>query len=385
MLDFRFLNETLDRLSTENQQYSVLFDQWKPNIREDYQKMISSPFDTGKIDRNPFPFFCAVPAPYDHSSPSILKDYSIASVDGSQMLSMDLGIDVSPFFLVNIGFIHTDYPQKKVVEFSATPSLVSQENLRLEYSKEPTDLFRNLTHYVPIFRTRFEFDKASQTIDNLNATDLILIDGGLLQWHLADKADPIALQVLTEVSQVLDKAESRHVHLLGYISGSMGSDVVGTLRSMHCSESRIDCAVCPDPYCYTAKRLDDGALFQDILTDPGKQDWTLSPLFKSTAPMIREFYGQDIYFFYLYNDQEFVRIECTDVSTQNLQFVVGVLLDQIQKGFGYPVVLQEAHELAVLTASDRLLVENYWLSKYSREKSKSNLRLKNIAKKVKYI
>ena len=59
-------------------------------------------------------------------------------------------------------------------------------------------------------------------------------------------------------------------------------------------------------------------------------------------------------------DNEIARVEipqwvATDESLLNLTH--SLVLDQCQRGQGYPVALSEAHEQAVVTAADR---ENFW-------------------------
>jgi NurA-like 5'-3' nuclease len=67
-----------------------------------------------------------------------------------------------------------------------------------------------------------------------------------------------------------------------------------------------------------------------------------------------------VYFFYLRLDDEIARVEiprwvATDENLLNL--VHTLVLDQCQRGQGYPVALSEAHEQAVVTGADR---ENFW-------------------------
>ena len=71
-----------------------------------------------------------------------------------------------------------------------------------------------------------------------------------------------------------------------------------------------------------------------------------------------------MFFFYLKVDGEIGRVEVPQWVAERddlVDMVHSLVLDQCRRGLGYPVALMEAHEKAVVTASDRetfrLLVE----------------------------
>ena len=77
--------------------------------------------------------------------------------------------------------------------------------------------------------------------------------------------------------------------------------------------------------------------------------------------IVKERYGEHcVHFFYLRVDDEIARIEIPQWVTENsvlLNLTHSLVLDQCRRGQGYPVVLSEAHEQAVVTGADR---ENFW-------------------------
>ena len=77
--------------------------------------------------------------------------------------------------------------------------------------------------------------------------------------------------------------------------------------------------------------------------------------------MVEKHYGvHQVYFFYLRNKDEVARVEIprwVAVDEGLLTLVHTLVLDQCQRGHGYPVALSEAHEKAVITTADR---ENFW-------------------------
>jgi len=86
-----------------------------------------------------------------------------------------------------------------------------------------------------------------------------------------------------------------------------------------------------------------------------------SALFVSPSKIVRERYGEHrVCFFYLKVDDEIARIEIPQWVAESellLNLTHGLVLDQCRRGYGYPVVLSEGHEQAVVTGADR---ENFW-------------------------
>jgi hypothetical protein len=79
---------------------------------------------------------------------------------------------------------------------------------------------------------------------------------------------------------------------------------------------------------------------------------------------VRHYGEHKIRFFYLKVDTEVARVEIPQWVAERgdmVDLVHSLVLDQCRRGLGYPVALMEAHEKAVVTASDRetfrLLVE----------------------------
>ena len=70
--------------------------------------------------------------------------------------------------------------------------------------------------------------------------------------------------------------------------------------------------------------------------------------------------GHQVHFFYLNVDDEVARVEIPKwVADDNnlLDLTHALVIDQCQRGHGYPVALSEAHEKAVITGADR---ELFW-------------------------
>ncbi len=102
--------------------------------------------------------------------------------------------------------------------------------------------------------------------------------------------------------------------------------------------------------------VQDRELFSNLL-EQGER----SAIFTSQSSIVQKHYGvHQVYFFYLKVDDEIARVEIPQwvaMDENLLNLVHTLVLDQCQRGHGYPVALSEAHEKAVVTGVDR---EEFW-------------------------
>lgn len=387
MLDTKLLSEDLQKFISTN----VLFwDTSKDNfplIQELYDSLIQKreQFKSRIIKATPN-FLYGIPIIADTGKITAdTRPYLIAAVDGSQVESEDLEYQSLPFFILNIGTVLIDYPEKKVNQFESHPNLYDMDKIDSELNQNTDFLTKDFNTLIPVFRTKKEFEQALLLMDKLNPQDIVILDGGLIQWHLQDKTDDLKDLATDVISKTIDYAEKMQIHIVGFISGTKSSDVLGSLRILHCTQDGFDCIQCQDELCHTFYRLTDDQLFREILPMSQGLEWQVSPLFESVSSILSEYNGHRIFFFYVYDDKEFARIECAEHSLPYLNNIINSIFDQLKKGFGYPVVLQEAHELAVITKGDRLVLDQF-LHRLGNNKNQINpLRLKNVSKRVKYI
>lgn len=374
MLATKFLQETLGKVLIESSRFSGELYQQRSNLLRCYDSLLDGASDFDKIStEKSLDFFYAKPVFWENLSVERQKNYTIAAVDGSQILSDDLDVSTPPFLLINIGLIQTNYPKQEVVHYKTFPSLVFKQHANA-----------NLARDTALYRTEKEFIIARDTLHTMQEDNVLLIDGGLLQWHLTESKNEQKDAVLSQIITTFEEASQQNVHLLGYISGTNACDVVGSMRLYHCKE-QMHCNNCLDEFCMLVKQMKDENLFLEILPIDKTTDWMVSPIFQSRAPMINDYYGQDIYFFYLYHQFEFARVECTKHSLNSLEYLIGVLLDQLEKGHGYPLVLKEAHELAVLKQKDKMVLEQLLIQQKNELSLYHGPRAKNLAKKFNYI
>jgi GNAT superfamily N-acetyltransferase len=194
---------------------------------------------------------------------------------------------------------------------------------------------------------------------------LALLDGSLILWGLEAYPEFVSETLvdkglLTHFDRMRDLNRDKKLALASYISQPRATDVVNALRVAICPHEPVDC----DRFCAAGEKrpcdavagLQDRELFASLL-EPGER----SALFISQSSVVEKHYREHtVYFFYLRLDDEIARVEiplwvARDRDLVNLAH--RLVLDQCQRGQGYPVALSEAHEQAVVTTADR---ENFW-------------------------
>ena len=197
----------------------------------------------------------------------------------------------------------------------------------------------------------------------VGGTGLGLIDGSLIMWNLEGYPDFVSDMMLekgflTCLEQVRKLNKDREIPIASYISYPRSSDVVNALKVALCPRDAVDsdkCYECKTRECDFAAGVRDRELFSGLLA-PGER----SALFISASNIQKRYGKHRVYFFYLKLEDEIARIEIPQWVAQDetrLNLTHTLALDQCRRGRGYPVVLGEAHEKAVITGADR---ENFW-------------------------
>lgn len=327
----------------------------------------------------------------NHSPEPCPAEHTVFSTDGSH-------IDVdrhSPVrcYLINIGMVLLNYGSDSTAEIESE-ALVYAEDSDLKIVDN-----LNSNNYVEVSGGLLGAKRSIEELRHLDKVasglktetpSLGLLDGTLVLWNLAGKDTPdfIRERLITEtflpiLDHLKELNKERKIAVASYISLPRSTEVVNILRLLLCPHSAVNC----DLNCRNLERvripcspldgIEDGEIFGSILK-PGER----SGLFLSRSSIMEKYGEHRIGFFYLKLEQEVVRVEMPawvwgDCTLLNM--VHAIILRQTRLGAGYPVVLQEAHERAVITGSDREafrhLLETYLISKklpvsYS-EKSRS--------------
>ncbi|MFC2022376.1 DNA double-strand break repair nuclease NurA, partial [Chloroflexota bacterium] len=197
------------------------------------------------------------------------------------------------------------------------------------------------------------------------SSTLALLDGSLILWGLEAYPEFVTEALLDNgflncLNEVRKLNSDKRLALASYISFPRSTDVVNALRVALCPHDPVDtdhhCQDCEKRDCDTVAGVQDSELFSNLLSEGER-----SALFATQSSIVSKRYGEHwVYFFYLSLDDEIARVEipqwvARDESLLNLTH--SLILDQCQRGQGYPVALSEAHEQAVVTGADR---ENFW-------------------------
>jgi hypothetical protein len=192
-----------------------------------------------------------------------------------------------------------------------------------------------------------------------------LQDGTLILWGLSSQDATVRDWVLDDFLLALDDLQERGIPVASYISYPGGDDVSDALRIAACDHPArgipINCDVCraerAAPPCGIIPTVPDRHLFAHIAKlKPGER----SDVYRSASKILQHYRQHAIAFFYLQTGTEIARVEIPAWVAENpahLDLVHATIYDQCLRGRGYPSVLQEAHEQAVIGADERRVVE----------------------------
>ena len=301
-----------------------------------------------------------------YKAPPLPPEFTVIATDGSH-------IDVDRHrsarcYLINIGSVVLHYGASPNAVLDSFPSLYAgDEDLVIAPAgdkgrEQPIEgallgIKRSVDECQRLVELAAELPPGSST--------LALLDGSLILWGLEAYPEFVAEILLdkgflTYLNEMKKLNKDRRLGLASYISFSRSTDVVNALRVAICPHDPPNCdQYCPPGAkrdCDTVAGVQDSELFSSLLSQGER-----SALFISQSSVVRKRYEEHwVYFFYLRLDEEIARVEipqwvARDESLLNLTH--SLVLDQCQRGHGYPVALSEAHEQAVVTMADR---ENFW-------------------------
>jgi hypothetical protein len=296
-------------------------------------------------------------------APAAPAEFSVAASDGSQ-------VDVDRHqsnrcCLVNTGGIVLDYGPHPDAVLNSLPRLYwSNEDLTIRPATGGGERLIEGT-LLAIKRDVEECRHLADLAAGLppGQPALALLDGSLIKWTLAGKEYPEFV-----VEELLDKGflaclsrmrqlnRERPLPVASYISFPGSTDVVNALRLAVCPYDPADCDKCKETPsgqrdCDVVAGIRDRDLFASLLAEGER-----SALFSSQSSVLKRYGPHQVYFFYLRVDDEIARVEIPEWVARDgerLKLTHSLILDQCQRGHGYPVALAEAHEQAVITGADR--------------------------------
>ena len=301
-----------------------------------------------------------------YKAPPLPSEFTILATDGSH-------IDVDRHrstrcYLINIGAVVLHYGAYPTAVLDSFPCLYSGDEDMVVVPggvKGREQLMEG--NLLGIKRSVDECCRLAKVAVELplGSLNLALLDGSLILWGLEAYPEFVTEALLDRgflhyLDDMRRLNNGKRLALASYISFPRSTDVVNALRVALCPNDPLDtdrhCKDCETRECDAVAGVQDREIFSNILGQGER-----SALFISQSSIVQKRYGvHQVYFFYLKVDDEVARVEvprwvATDESLLNL--VHSLVLDQCQRGQGYPVALSEAHEKAVITGADR---ESFW-------------------------
>jgi hypothetical protein len=192
--------------------------------------------------------------------------------------------------------------------------------------------------------------------EKTEAPTLAMVDGSLIYWFLEQLPFDARDRILPPILEAWKQMRSAQIPIMGYLSASRNIEAMNFLRLTACSHPVPDCkSFCPNQLekvpCKIFEPLRDTALWLTKLK-PGQR----SNLWRSNAHILEQYEDQKIYFCYVHVGTEIARIEVPAWVAENttmLDQALGLMLAQVQKGYGYPVAIAEAHNQAVVKGGDK--------------------------------
>ena len=289
-----------------------------------------------------------------YARPSRPERISIAATDGSQIFPDRH--EISPCYLINIGYILLHYGSGERPIMSSKPSLFyKDEDLFRSYGGRRQAINRELVGFRRSLMELTELSQLACAAHEEGYPTLALADGTLIMWSLEAQPPDFRSQYLESMLSALDALRRRRVPIASYMSRPGGQDLTNALRLGLCPLETANCDRCPwmdgELPCGTMDGIGDAVLLRRLL-NPGER----SAVFASSSRILHEYGDHSVCFFYVHVGAEVARVEIPRWVAEDgelVDLVHACICDQTDKGRGYPVSLSEAHEKAVVRAGDR--------------------------------
>ncbi|BBD58369.1 hypothetical protein NIES2109_11440 [Nostoc sp. HK-01] len=280
------------------------------------------------------------------------KVHTVIATDGSQIAPSHH--EIAYCYLLNIGRVVLHYGQNRHPLLDSLP----------EVFYRPEDLYASrqwgirTEEWMGFCRTASEATVLAELAcaAKSDAPTLAMVDGSLVYWFLEQLPLDARDRILLPILQAWQQLREAGIPLMGYLSASRNVEGINFLRLMACPHPVPDCvSYCPNQLekvpCKVFEPLRDTSLWSTQL-QPGQR----GPLWRSNARILEFYEGQSIYFCYVHVGTEIARIEVPAWVVENkIMFdeALGLMLAQVQKGYGYPVAIAEAHNQAVVRGGDK--------------------------------
>lgn len=312
---------------------------------------------TSNIDK--FPWMVARPLEFLKDIvplPDInLEKFSVVATDGSQITPSHH--EIALCYLINVGqILYTYGTGEKPIQESEPFIYDSNNDFTVTSKKTPSNTSEEVIAIKRMLAEMRELAILCKKAKDRGHPAIAMVDGTLITWNITNQMWPeeYQMQILDKFLEVLDEVKAMEVPICGYISNSRRNDFVNLLRVQSCPHPEIDC----ENLCAKKEACDEIVPLYDRqlwLNQLKKGD--RSPIFASSAKILEKYKDHQICFFYINVGQdEIARIEIPRWVADNkyyMDLTHYIVYDQVQKGRGYPISIQEAHNQAVIKGSDR--------------------------------
>jgi hypothetical protein len=318
---------------------------------------------------SPYGSLCAA-----HDAPAPPSDFCVVATDASDIAPDRHGS--ARYYVLNVGYAMIYYGNNSHAILDSESELCFQdEDLYVFPEKRDVPLeggllgakmeVESLAILPRILNVRDQRypptdDEANNRFHPVGLSTVAVRDGPLTLWTLQNEDERVQQALLHGLRQALDSLQDAQIPVAGYISFTDGCDVANSLRVSICPGRLNDCDHCVSgdrDLCLELAQMHDRDLFSFL--DTGQR----SELFASSSQILEQYGEHRIDFFYLNVGGEIARVEVPQWVRTNpdwLDLTHAVLVDQCRRSPGfppYPPALQEAHEQAVITMTDRRVME----------------------------
>ena len=344
-----------------------------------------------KIDFTGF----AEPDLYSVPTRKFLNEYRVISTDGSH-----IGIDrdlPAKCFLINIGIADFLYGDEANAELRNVPRLYAKQEDLIISEKDGTGFHLIEDSLLNAKRSVEEIIALARVLDttDFKVPTVGLIDGPIAVYGLPGVSNKqYVIDYLVRdgfeaaLSSIKSKTDSNLLGIIGFTSMPGNRDVSKFLSSEICDKgtdkSEFYCHYRSSDLISNCSNCIGGVLDREIFAEILKKG-ERSPIFvrKQNDNEINS-----IAFFYLNVGSEIARIEIPVWNigdAESIDLIQSVVIEQADRGHGYPVVLMEAHEQAVINSADRRAFADTIIEYLSESDSRSYESAKALSKKIRGI
>ena len=295
---------------------------------------------------------------------AIEKNISVFGADGSSIeTDRDLPLE---FSAINIGYININYGDKPAAEFDESLTFYPNNKDIPEVDSKLLSDINAMSALRHVLELEFLIEKMSKS----KSTNIKIgfVDGNLYPNFALSHITNINFKQfiykrLDEVAEKITNLSKNNTYIISYNSNPNSVHISSKIKGKYASE------------------LNDSGVFKNLLKTNERSDIFTEISEEETREL------NSVSFSFVKNSKELSKIEFLNGSINNevMNKILAVIISQVEKGKGYPKILIESHEHAVISQSDRaalntliekelnLLNINYTTSQKQQSKQTRNI------------